>query len=796
MNYHSLPRLRFALLVGLLGFSWCGGPLAFVQAQVATPAASEAGSSESVAPGTPPAATLSAGHSMHGEAFNEGPRSAAYLMAGMGKVDFPVTTASPLAQRFFNQGIAQLHGFWYFEAERSFRQAAAIDPNCTMNYWGMALANTNNRGRAQKLIEEAKKRRAQASPREAKYIDALAKYLTDEKEEKNRRKPQQRIREYLRDLEDISLEFPDDIEAKALIILKLWEGEREDLSIQSHLAADALLDEIFEANPMHPAHHFRIHLWDGRRPAKALDSAAKAGPSSPGIAHMWHMPGHTYSKLHRYHDAVYQQEASARVDHAHMIRDRILPDQIHNFAHNNEWLIRNLRFIGRVNDALTLAKNMISLPRHPKYNMPGGSGSTGYGRRRLFETLEAYRLWDEVLRLQDSVYFENTGSLEEQLQNMRLVAVAKIQTNQVAEVELNQLTEWLKTKELEIALLSEEPPAPAKWEATQEWQKQAIQAFDKKTQEDRSRKEALEKERKAVYEAVNFIKAYKEAMAKQYATAAELLAKSGNHDELQEIEWLALAEKTEDANKKIEEQIKKHPGEILPLAVAAWVYDQQKDEARAKERFESTRQLASTADLETPMLARLGNLAERSGHGKQWAVPYVPAKDIGDRPALDLLGPLQWSPYIAPDWVVQTSGGEVFSSKQLQGKPVVILFYLGFGCLHCVEQLHKFNPKLAEFEQAGIEVIAISTESLESLQEAMKNLDKPLQLKLHADPFLRSFQSYRCYDDFEQQPLHGTFAVGPDGKVLWQDIGHEPFMDPDFVLKEFQRQLKLQSLTK
>ena len=67
---------------------------------------------------------------------------------------------------------------------------------------------------------------------------------------------------------------------------------------------------------------------------------------------MWHMPGHIYSKLKRYADAAWQQEASARVDHAHMIRARLMPDQIHNFAHNNEWLIRNLIFIGRVHDAL------------------------------------------------------------------------------------------------------------------------------------------------------------------------------------------------------------------------------------------------------------------------------------------------------------------------------------------------------------------------------------------------------------------------------------------------------------
>src|SRR5262245_6419154 len=62
------------------------------------------------------------GHSIHGEAFDEGPRQAAYLMPGMPQLDFPVTTTNLEAQKFFDQGVGQLHGFWYFEAERSFRQ--------------------------------------------------------------------------------------------------------------------------------------------------------------------------------------------------------------------------------------------------------------------------------------------------------------------------------------------------------------------------------------------------------------------------------------------------------------------------------------------------------------------------------------------------------------------------------------------------------------------------------------------------------------------------------------------------
>lgn len=75
------------------------------------------------------------------------------------------------------------------------------------------------------------------------------------------------------------------------------------------------------------------------------------------------MPGHIYSKMHRYHDAVYQQEAAARVDHFHMMHDRVLPDQIHNFAHNNEWCIRNMISIGRAHDAEAFSRETCSACR-------------------------------------------------------------------------------------------------------------------------------------------------------------------------------------------------------------------------------------------------------------------------------------------------------------------------------------------------------------------------------------------------------------------------------------------------
>ena len=136
---------------------------------------------------------IPAGHSMHGEIFNEGARQKAYLMEGCGDIDFPATTTNELVQKFINQGLGQMHGFWFYESERSFRQAAALDPDCAIAYWGMAYANvpvpgfySGNEKRAKGFIKEAVARRDKASKREQMYIDALNNVLEHRRQETQR----------------------------------------------------------------------------------------------------------------------------------------------------------------------------------------------------------------------------------------------------------------------------------------------------------------------------------------------------------------------------------------------------------------------------------------------------------------------------------------------------------------------------------------------------------------------------------------------------------------------------------
>src|ERR1700732_2679454 len=68
----------------------------------------------------------------------------AHIMLGQGDVHLVITTSNPKAQEFFDQGLAQLHSFWANEAERSFLQAAALDPEAPMPWWGVAMISAGD----------------------------------------------------------------------------------------------------------------------------------------------------------------------------------------------------------------------------------------------------------------------------------------------------------------------------------------------------------------------------------------------------------------------------------------------------------------------------------------------------------------------------------------------------------------------------------------------------------------------------------------------------------------------------
>jgi peroxiredoxin len=778
------------------------------------------------------------GHSGHGETFNEGPRQSAFLMEGTGNVHFPITVATEELQRLFDQGVGQLHGFWYFEAERTFRQIASGDPDCAMAYWGMAMANIDNPERATGFARVAWLKRGLADEREQMYIDALAKFhlagdpeededeeeseeseegtadesteeaveetaddceeplLTVEekkagakKDKEERAEQRERAQQLVVDYEEIIWEYPDDIEAKAFLVNRLWINGYMGLDISSRHANEALLQQIFAVEPMHPAHHYRIHLWDEEETAgRVVDSAAKLGHCAPTIAHMWHMGGHIFEQLGRHTDASWQQEASARVDHANMMRDWVLPDQIHNFAHNNEWLTRSMRHHGRVREAVDLAKNMIELPRHPIYNTLDQRGSASYGRRRLLETLELFEQWDELIALADTMYLEpSDGATDGALRAFVLgKAYAHLGDDEGFEAQviaLEAMRANSRGKRAEALDETEDRALAADFESD-DLRAVLDEVLDEYT-----------RELDDVHDKLDALHALRALLNGEDAEEnIEVLEES--HFNKSQLARLCLEAEGDFDEKAVEiarEAIEDKKGQLYPHATLAETLYATGGEEEALEIFDDLREWTARADLDLPIFRRLAPLAEARELPSNWRVADVTAEDVGERLDLGTLGPLRWTPPEALDWTCSDAFGNEIALADYTGRPVIVIFFLGFGCVHCVEQLVEFAPAYDQFLEADIEIVTIGTDSAEKLRDSFGDdpSDTGYPFPVLADADMKHFRRYRAYDDFEDMPLHGTFLVDGDGRVRWQDVSYEPFMDWEFLLEESQRLLGL-----
>lgn len=721
------------------------------------------------------------GHSMFGETFDEGPRRSASLLGNTGRVTFPITTTNPLVQQYFNQGVGQLHGFWYFEAERSFRQAAQLEPDCAMSYYGMALANTNNEARAKGFIAQAVKRKDKVSDRERRYIDALDTWYKAETGDE--KKAKSRAKKYVAALEDLLYQYPDDLEAKAMLCLILWQ-KRSDLELSSYLAIDALMNDVLAVNPYHPIHHFRVHLWDNDKAKVAETSAERCGLSAPGIAHMWHMSGHTYSEMHRYFDAVWHQEASARTDHAYMIRDGIFPDRIHNFAHNNEWLVKNMQYLGRINDAIELARNTIELPRHPKLNpLPGGK-SAHYGRLRLFQNYSQFELWDRLIADAQTQILGPTTDESEQIKYFRHLGRAYFMRKDVSQgtAQLEILKRRLKRLKQDTDAAVDTAVARALYEGKDN--KVVVARKNEATQSTSEQMKSLER-------AVDELQGHLLLIEGKPVEALALFNKASDVDEIFLANVEFQAGKPDEALKRLRDRVKSSQNQVRPLASLVEMLWKQQKKDDAKQTFESLREISGSIDLEMPPFARLQPIAMELGYGVDWRKPKPVPRNVAELPDLKTLGPFTWQPSGAQDWSLPDENRQLISLADYRDRPVVILFYLGSGCLHCAEQLQLFAKHQQQFARSGISLIGITTDTTEVLKKSLErnSSDGSFPFKIVSDSELKVFKRYQAFDDFEGIPLHATYLVDGSGKIRWHEVGAEPFMDVEFLHGECRRLL-------
>jgi peroxiredoxin len=689
--------------------------------------------------GATPAERHKAGHSKLGEAFDEGPRERPSKMDGIGQTHFPITTSKPDVQQWFDQGHTLLHSFWFFEAERAFRWAVKLDPDAPMPYWGLARATYGPRAAA--FMREASKRKQRGTERERDYIEAWEIQFPDGPA------PADSQNRFHRAMERLIIKYPDDVEAKALYA--------ESTMGRNRVGTELLIKQILARSPLHPgAHHYRIHNWDDEDAAQALESCRKYGELVPGIGHALHMPGHIYAGLGMYHEAAISLDAATRAEIAYMGRQMVFPYNTWNYAHNRNYLSYVQEQLGLPSEAIRGARELLAVPLDPQLNDATRFSPHWQGVAALTRALVKFERWDEILQ-PDSIPWGT--SVRDKLSRGHAEALAKLATNH-----------------------ADGPKAVADFDAL---------------------KKEIEKPENSSYKL--------QFEVQSMELAATLAFKRGNP--LEGLMLLAQA-----APKELELRASYDDPPFFPTLMYSklgYAYLEQSSPKLAAEAFEKAlkavrndpftlaglaraRKALGDANGAADALAQLFFVWQDAEPGLRWLNDaralglHTEAADRSAGPqrnyrrtALDKFGPAIWKPFAAPQLQVRDHTGAAVTLDQVRGRNVVLVFYLGVGCAHCVQQIKDLNERKERWKALDTDVLAVSADTPESNAKSQDTF----AVRLLSDNQFENARRFKSYDDFEEMPIHSTILIDKTGRVHWARHGAGPFTDYDFIIKQLQR---------
>ncbi len=346
------------------------------------------------------------------------PALPAKLLPGQGNLRFAITTRSAEAQQFFNQGIAQMHSFWATEAERSFLQAAALDPEAPMPHWGVAMVAAGDYrprfqlegGRAPRRnrTPQGAEARAVAAARKALELSAVPGHATEleklyiaavaARRDLSAKDPDAA---YIAALRALLARYPREVEARSYLALHLMRGFVLPAKTprDGSLEAVAILRDLLRDAPNHPGvHHYVIHGFEGSTFAKdAWPSCRRYPELSPNIPHALHMPGHIWAQTGRWAEAVASFEAAKDNELGWIRADRLFGTGHH--GHNVHFLATSYSFAGQYEQALAAARGLLEFEENPREAGQVDNFRTAYrqGWFAVLRTLVQFEKWDELL---------------------------------------------------------------------------------------------------------------------------------------------------------------------------------------------------------------------------------------------------------------------------------------------------------------------------------------------------------------------------------------------------------------
>lgn len=313
------------------------------------------------------------------------------LLDNLGGYHRAVTTSSPEAQRYFDQGLRLLFAFSLEEAQLSFEAAARLDPACASCWWGAAMSlgpHINVPGMpdrtlaAHRAIAQALALAPRATAVEQALIAAAAKRSSDPAPA-DKAAQAALDQAYAGAMREMTRRFPDDLDAAALYAEALMDVHPWDYWTAAGAPQPwtveilATLEGVLRRDPAHPgANHYYIHAVEASpHPERALAAADRLSNLMPGAAHLVHMPSHVYARVGRYADASAANRRAIVADQAFI--ERFHPQGFYMMyaAHNHQFLWSTSLMEGRGAEALQQAREAAAmLPPEALRAMPGYDG--------------------------------------------------------------------------------------------------------------------------------------------------------------------------------------------------------------------------------------------------------------------------------------------------------------------------------------------------------------------------------------------------------------------------------------
>ncbi len=333
----------------------------------------------------------------------------AFVYEGLGTLHRPVT-ASPEAQRWFDQGLRLTYAFNHDEAARSFARGAEIDPSCAMCFWGAAYVLGPNYNVpmlahrapvAWQALERARAAAPRTRPVEQALVDALARrYRGPEPLDPVAMAPYNEA--YAMAMRGVAQRFPhdDDVQvlfAESMMDLNPWKlWSREGMPAPGTEEIVTTLERVLSRSPTHPgANHYYIHAVEASRtPERAIASAERLGDLIPGAGHVVHMPAHIFQRVGRYADASEANAKAIAVDLAYLGKTKAPGYYPMYLGHNHGFLAFSASMEGR--SVVSLSSARASAKAVPPEMLEMMPGMDFFASEPLLAMVRFGR-WDELL---------------------------------------------------------------------------------------------------------------------------------------------------------------------------------------------------------------------------------------------------------------------------------------------------------------------------------------------------------------------------------------------------------------